>query len=281
MSEPGADAAELPAGMGARLRRERERLELTEQQAAERLNLDPTVIRALELDDYAALGVAVFAKGHLRRYGALLGVPDEELVEAFEHSRAQMPQPTLVPKSREEMQPERTVSRGPWVFGSVVLFLLAAAIIAYVSEYGFALPGRGAAPASSALVEDDSPAVQAPALETGPASPPLAAAPAAEAAGADASAPAAALQPGQVAVQLEFTADSWVEIYDGSGKAVLYDLGQAGTRRSVVAAAPLSVTFGNTPAVALQVNGRAVKVPAPPAGQTVARFRIGPDGSLH
>ena len=82
-------------------------------------------------------------------------------------------------------------------------------------------------------------------------------------------------------MQVSFTADSWVEIYDGSGKAVLYDLGQAGTGRSVTATAPLSVTFGNAPAVALQVNGRAVALPAPPAGQTVARFSIGPDGSLH
>ena len=79
---------------------------------------------------------------------------------------------------------------------------------------------------------------------------------------------------------MSFVADSWVEIYDGSGKAVLYDLGGAGTQRAVSATAPLSITLGNAPAVALQVNGRAVTVPAPPAGQTVARFSIGPDGSL-
>jgi len=106
---PGADAAAgLPDGMGARLRRERERRDLTEQQAAEQLNLDPSVIRALEADDYAALGVAVFAKGHLRRFGALLGIPDAELLEAFEQSREQLHEPTLVPRSREEMLPVRT-----------------------------------------------------------------------------------------------------------------------------------------------------------------------------
>ena len=46
---------------------------------------------------------------------------------------------------------------------------------------------------------------------------------------------------GQVALQLRFAADSWVEIYDGSGKAVLYDLGKAGTERVATGTAPLSV----------------------------------------
>jgi len=262
--------------MGERLRHERERRDLTVQQAAEQLNLDPTVIQALEADDYAALGAAVFAKGHLRRYGGLLGLPDAELTEAFEQSRAQLPQPTLVPKARVEMIPVRARPKWPWVVGSLLLFLLVAAIIAYLSEYGFGLPGGdevAAQPAATQSVPPPLPATvpaqaQAPAADAAP--------PAADAAGAP-----AATTTDQVSLLVSFTADSWVEIYDGSGKAVLYDLGQAGTRRSVTATAPLSVTFGNAPAVALQVNGRTVTMPAPPAGQTVARFSIGPDGSLH
>jgi len=272
--EAGPGASELPDGMGARLRRQREQRELTEQQVAEHLNLDPAVIHALEADDYAALGAAVFAKGHLRRYGALLGLPDDELIEAFEQTRDQLPPPTLVPKAREEMMPERARPRWPLVLGSLALFLLAAAIIAYLSEYGFGLPGGGNAPAHPAMVEAVPP----------PASTMQAPAPEAAAPALDATASAAApvdLPAGQVSLLLSCTADSWVEIYDGSGKAVLYDLCQAGTRRTIAASAPLSVTFGNAPAVALQVNGRAVALPAPPAGQTVARFGIGPDGSLH
>ena len=81
-------------------------------------------------------------------------------------------------------------------------------------------------------------------------------------------------------VSLTFATDSWAEIYDGSGKAVLYDLGRAGTQRAIAAAAPLSVTFGNPSAVTLVVNGRPTAMPPSPAGQTVARFRIESDGSL-
>jgi len=89
-----------------------------------------------------------------------------------------------------------------------------------------------------------------------------------------------AVPAGQVALQLRFAADSWVEIYDGSGKAVLYDLGKAGTERVATGTAPLSVTIGNAPAVTMQINGRGVRLPAPPAGQTVGRYSIGPDGAL-
>ena len=48
----------------------------------------------------------------------------------------------------------------------------------------------------------------------------------------------------------------------------------------IAAAAPLSVTFGNAPAVTLHVGGRPVTIPAPPAGGTVSRFKIEADGTL-
>jgi cytoskeleton protein RodZ len=92
--------------------------------------------------------------------------------------------------------------------------------------------------------------------------------------------PATALPAGQVSLQLHFTTDSWVEIYDGTGRAVLYDLGKSGTDRAVTAVAPLSVTIGNAPAVRVAVNGRALTPPPLPAGQTVARFSVGPDGTV-
>jgi len=61
---------------------------------------------------------------------------------------------------------------------------------------------------------------------------------------------------------------------------VLYDLGQAGTQRVIAAAAPLSVTFGNAPAVSMVVNGRPTAMPPVPPGQTVARFTIEADGTV-
>src|SRR5215211_6717286 len=114
MSPSDAEITELPASPGARLKREREAQGLTEQQAAESLTLDPTVVFALEANDFAVLGAPVFVKGHLRRYAAMLGVPEDEILGAYERSKHHMAEPSLVPKSRLEMMPERSRPKWPW-----------------------------------------------------------------------------------------------------------------------------------------------------------------------
>lgn len=276
------------AGPGSMLRRARASRGLSEQQAAEQLNLDVSIVAALERDDFAALGAPVFAKGHLRRYGAMLGLVTDELLAAYERAGGQSGPPVLVPRARQEMPPVRGRPKWPWVVGSGLLFLLAAGVAAYVSEYGLRwpsggpeqvrVPGRG--PGGASVAEPAAADVAAP----GPLQEAAAAttdAPVPDSPGAAASeAPALPVPPGHVSVSLAFAADSWAEIYDGSGQAVLYDLGRAGTQRSIAAAAPLSVTIGNTPGVTLAVNGRRVSLPAVPGAGTVARFKIEADGTV-
>ena len=296
MSPPEAEVTELPSSPGARLRREREAQGIGHQQAAESLNLDPAVLTHLEANDFAALGAPVFVKGHLRRYASMLGLAEDEIVSMYDRSKQQLGEPSLVPKSRLEMAPVRGKSRWPWVVGGAAAFFVAAGLIAYLSEHG--LPWTGTSPeettvpvlqevpatttqapaaaASVAAAAGSTPTVPTAAQPTGPAPFSSNAAPAAPGADAPAS---AALQPGQVSLQLKFSADSWVEVFDGSGKAVLYDLGKAGTERTITAAAPLSVTIGNAAAVAVAVNGRVLPALPHAEGQVLARFGIGPDGS--
>ena len=287
MTRPEAEVAELPTDPGPRLERQRELAGLTEQQVAERLNLDAAAVTALERDDYSALGAPVFVRGHLKRYAALLGLDEDQILGAYERSRAHLSQPTLVPKSRAEMMPDRGRPKWPWLLGGVLLVLVAAAMAAYVSEHGVRLPKWPGADAGTPVPGSAAPRQQDEAggasgapqstspVATGPAEPVAAATSAVESGVTPVAVPA-----GQVALQLRFAADSWVEIYDGSGKAVLYDLGKAGTERVATGTAPLSVTIGNAPAVTMRVNGRGITLPAPPAGQTVGRYSIGPDGSL-
>lgn len=288
MSAAEALDAGVGSGPGPMLRRARESRGLTQQQAAEQLNLDASVIDALERDDLAALGAPVFAKGHLRRYGALLGLGEEELLAAYGRAAAQPDLPTLVPRARQEMLPVRGRARWPWAVGGALLFVLAAGLAAYVSEYGFEwrkdarASGESAAVAENAAVEAPAPGAEAdaalppvtPAEDPATSSPPGAGPPAV----GDAVQPT--VPPGHVSISLAFAADSWTEVYDGSGKAVLYDLGRAGTQRAIAAAAPLSVTIGNAPGVSLVVNGRPASVPSVPGGGTVARFRIEADGTV-
>jgi hypothetical protein len=182
------------------------------------------------------------------------------------------------------MQPERSRPNWAWILGGAGAFLLAGALVAYLSTYGLRLPWQGehAEPQGMAGSAAEAPADAMPRADAAAAGPAASTPPVDSAAQAAAPRPApdAALQAGQVSLQLKFATDSWTEIYDGTGKAVLYDLGRAGTERTVTAQAPVSVTLGNGAAVRVAVNGRAATIPSPPAGQTVARFSIGPDGAI-
>jgi cytoskeleton protein RodZ len=280
------DAGEAgTTGPGAALRLAREQLGLSQQQAAEQLTLDVSVITALDADDFATLGADVFVKGHLRRYAALLGLPADDVLASYDRSKAHLAPPSLIPRARIEMMPERSQVNWGWVVGGAALLLLAAGFVAYLSEYGFSLPGRSGA-GMDVVAAAGPEAVDSPTLAPASAAPETTSALGAGSlsAGQDGSTaevgPALPLPPGHVSLSVSFAADSWAEIYDGSGKAVLYDLGKAGSRRTIAAAAPLSVTFGNAPAVTLAVNGRPTPLPPVPAGQTVARFSVESDGTL-
>jgi cytoskeleton protein RodZ len=259
--------AELPTDPGARLRRQREQSGRSEQEVADGLNLDARVVEALERNDYDTLGAPVFVRGHLKRYASLLGLDEDEVLGAYDRSRSRLGQPTLVPKTREEMPVVRTRVRGrrrwPRFAGLAVLVLSAAGVSGYLFAFGLKLPGgqgssgAGAAPvpvSGLAGARDRAPVPGEPGSGAGT---------------------AAVVPAGQLAVELAFAADSWVEIYDGSGRALLYDLGRAGSRRAVAGTPPLSITLGNAPAVGVVVGGRKYDVPQPPQGTTVVRFELG------
>jgi len=292
MSPPESELTELPSSAGDRLRREREGRGMSPQQAAESLNLDPVILGQIETNDFAALGAPVFVKGHLRRYAALLGLGENEVLALYERSKQQLGEPSLVPKSRLEMAPVRGKPRWPWVVGGAVSFLVASALIGYLSENGLpwvAQQGEEDAGVTQEVTvasgnrtdRVNKPATSGPAGVPATAAEGTATVPAAAAVSSTISSPAPpALAPGQVSLQLRFIADSWVEVFDGSGKAVLYDLGKAGSERTITAVAPVSVTLGDARGVGVIVNGRTLPPPSRATGEALARFSIGADGNL-
>lgn len=88
---------ELP---GERLKAERCRQQLDEREVANRLHLSVTYLRAIEADDYDSLPEATFVKGYMRNYARLLGLPGEELAQAFmaleRHREPEITAPQLV-----------------------------------------------------------------------------------------------------------------------------------------------------------------------------------------
>ena len=119
---------ERPAGIGTRLRAAREKKGLTILQAAEKLHVDARIIEALEAEDFAALGAAVYARGHLRHYAELVNEPTAELQELYSNStRAAPAQPDLT--RMPHRPPERNTGK---LVGPAVVVLVAIASIGTV-----------------------------------------------------------------------------------------------------------------------------------------------------
>lgn len=70
-------------GPGARLRKERELQGLEQGRVAAQLHLNEAMVEALEWDDFEALPGMVFTQGYLRNYARLLGLPENEIMDAY------------------------------------------------------------------------------------------------------------------------------------------------------------------------------------------------------
>ena len=110
---------------GARLRVAREARGLSIEEVSDRLRLNAALVLAMEQDRLALLGPPVFARGHLRNYAALVGVPEKEIMAAYDTD--EVPEPSFLPAL--DLKPRgRSRVRWVWPLAAVVLaFVIVAA----------------------------------------------------------------------------------------------------------------------------------------------------------
>ncbi len=301
-------------GAGARLRSARERAGLTLIQASEKLHIDPGMLEALETERFEQLGAPVYVRGYLRHYAHLVGESEAELQELYAATAdaARVPDLTRFPRA------ETASTSGPLLFPGVVV-VIAVALIGtawWISgNLGGSKPQRGgvisrlgsaqvAAPARSVPVAGQdrvtggtprpqrqssapvpraeaapTPAAQgaAQALAQGPAQGPPVQGPAQGL--AQGTAPPAEPHLRASALTMHFSEDSWTEVYDARGERLFYDVGYAGSTRTVRGVPPLRVVLGNPPEVALQLDGRSVAVPGAPRN-VITEFRVARSGRV-
>ena len=128
-----------------------------------------------------------------------------------------------------------------------------------------------AAPAHATAPVVVTPATPAPAVPAVPA--PAVTAPSVPSTPAPA-APAAAPVAGQGQVQLQFTADCWTQVSDGTGKVLLSGLKRKGDSVSVSGKPPFSVRLGYARGAQVSYNGQPVDVAPFTSGET-ARLKLG------
>lgn len=293
--QPDDDApeaqAEGPAG-GERLAEARREKQISVLEIAKELHVEEAKIRALENNDFDALGAPVFAKGHLKKYAQLVGVNhDDVLADYYRLTRSQEMPPVVTKRPKHS----RDLSPGPWIAVVVVLALLALAYWLLV-ERPFATPPAPAytpppatetAPPAEPEAADDKPA-DAPAEEPAgealseaqPAAGGVAPEPAepvtASAEPPPVTRPAAqpAVDDGDVRLSVTFLGDCWTEITDASGRRLFFQLGRGGRTVNVSGNAPVSVLFGDADNVAVRVNGEDFTIPPSSRRGRTARFTI-------
>ena len=290
-----SDAGTLP---GARLKAERERRGLSAQKAADEMHLDRWVIDALEADDYKRIGPTVYAKGHLKKYAALLGLPAGEIMAGYE-GRPQGPieitsaGPSMLLTTREEGP-----SFGDWspvqIFVGLLVVVLLAGLLLWRPWHQRAKPTVSSPPPAAAAAAatrqataemidaSDTPGV---AEAGGPIPGASETAGAVSNAGSSSTAASGAAVgaipgAGRARLRLSFSADSWVDVHDASGRRTFAGNGLANTVKTIAGAAPLRVYLGFGSGVQLEINDRAVAIGPQFFAGDVARFEAGADGVL-
>ncbi|UHQ25194.1 DUF4115 domain-containing protein [Lysobacter sp. 5GHs7-4] len=250
---------------GARLKLAREQAGLSHADVSARLKMPTRVVQALEENDLERIGAPVFVRGQLRSYARLLGVdlePELDRVAVAQLAPSQLVSHTHTPRYRRVF--EQATRRAIYI-------VLTAAIAVPVW-----LATRPHLDSNLAVQSLDVPAASlaagaAPAAE--PAAPPQRT----PLIASMAPLPAAAAQ--RNALSLNFTGDSWVQVYAADGSTLEQGLLGAGQRRDYAAGEVARVVLGNSSAVQVQQAGQPVDL-APFSRANVARFTLSSDGSL-
>lgn len=280
---------------GAVLRQARERKGMSVAAVAQSLRLDISVIEALERDEYAKLPGAAYICGYLRGYARLLNMAPEPLITEFQRINGEeAPAQYLKHTSLKEKIDTGHSHNGR----KAILLGLAAVIVLAVLWWQpwtlVSMPGekasnsQEAAEATATAEQSNSdqqlvlPATNAP--DTTSVGPATGTAPATELQ------PLTTTQPENVvtiatqapvtseisSLSLSASDDSWVQVKDGKGKRLVYEILKGGTQKSVQGVAPFDVLLGNGRNVSVQIDGHVFDHTSYISGPTSrAHFKVG------
>ncbi len=269
-----ADADAQPVA-GERLAEARRKKQISVVEIAKELHLDEPKVRALEVNDFEALGAPVYAKGHLRKYAELVDVNFDDVIAEYYALNREPPAPLVV---SSHSKPRRELSPGPWIAVIIVLFFAAVAYWWFWARPPAAvtsLPAEIEVPADSAVdaleavfaeplaeqsVEADDSAIDDDAVQ-----------PVVEETVSD---EVAAVDDGLLELSVTYSGDCWTEISDAAGKRLYFGLGKDGRSVTVSGEAPMNVLFGDAQNVAILVNGAPRAIRADERRGKTARFTI-------
>lgn len=295
-SEPSEDRAAEPV-CGERLAATRRERGVSVREIAKELHLDEPKVRALEENRFEVLGAPVFAKGHMRKYAQLMGVPiDDILSDYYQLNRSAGAPPVVGPPRKAS----REMSVGPWVAGVVVIVVIVTAGLWWFGREpavdALTVEAETPAPIESGRHDDSNPAqddgtlpddvtVADESSEDAELSPPVdepqvtliqttaEAEPVIQ--DAQESLQAENVPAGDtVELILSFSGDCWTEVTDAAGQRLFFALGTDGRSVTLNGIAPLGVLLGSSTNVSIQVNGVDYTIPVANRRGNTARLTI-------
>jgi len=245
-----------PGRLLAQLRAERK---LSIADVAQRLKYGVRQIEALEAEEFDKLPGATFVRGMVRGYAKLLETDPEPVLGALD--QRYIPGEIDLDLRDKGIPFARTGKRGTRTYLALsVLALVVVAGVLYEWRAGAFPWARFESSTPPPQAQSKAPPVIPPAAPPAPIE--VAAAPPMNVG----ETPAAQVQQpsggggvaGEARIRLEFDRESWVEIRDRDGKALMSQLNPAGSRRVVRGRPPLSLVIGNGAAVRLTYNDKPV-----------------------
>lgn len=296
-SEAKSKSAHGELSAGTILAAARERVGLSQQQAADELYMTLGKVRSLENDEFERLHSDTFIRGYLRAYANLLKIDVEQVLAAYERQTQQA-------GLHQQQAPRLDEASGNkmWLFvGMVLLALLVLWLISVwfldnkkAPEYPAAKlvssiePLATVSSSAAAVVETQSGVtnleVPTPVAETAEtltqavSSASVAADP--ESSRVDVPVASSVVSGAQSSLGLDqlhfvFSEECWLEVSDSRGDVLATELQRPGSSLTVSGRAPFDVKLGNAPAVTLSLNGKPVAINAAP-GTQVLTLKLAP-----
>ncbi|WP_323951727.1 RodZ domain-containing protein [Aeromonas caviae] len=288
------------AGPGQLLRNAREQLGWTREQVASRIHLRLTLIAAIEADTYDKHTSHTFIRGYLRAYAKLVGIPEENILAAYEKLGLTPPDNIDMQSFSRRSRQQANDSRLKVVTWLVILVLIGLSVAWWWQSTARRSAGDDALAATEMSATVNTPEANvAPAVEV--AEPVLPAASDAVStqvvvSGATATLPvvatdASAAVPTDVSgavstaestttepakapqLKMSFTADCWLDVKDANGKTLFSGLKKANDELVLEGPEPLRFIIGAPMAVNLEYQGKSFDMSRYNNGRT-ARFSL-------
>ena len=155
---PATQDGLFPDPLGLRLRLAREQAGLTIEQVGARLRLPTAIVEAMEREDWARLGAAIYVRSYVGGYLKLLGLPEALLAQAVVAEPPPPPLVTLATRSRMRHAFDTSLRNAVYLVMTAVLVVPVVLVARHYQSrdrvQDLTLDGAATTPGASGPVDD-------------------------------------------------------------------------------------------------------------------------------